>query len=432
MLINGEGIVTGDNNNVMEAYKSRLSIGFDKSRDGKFKELLKNIILDNAEYTKAGKIKLKTTVKAIFDYHGVNKPMCVTCDSDEKYVSKVVDNFQNWIGSWEDEKISIDSKTPSSSQIIKSRESLIDFLLYFNYKQFQGSYRENVKKFNQILDDFNYGPLYLMNYQEFCVLAAFKLVKDGEDVYSVYNNIYNNSDFAEIIKAPATQLELDEYEDYTSQIVQNFDCIIDYGSKDDALSVVSGESLTLYQFVRIHRLVFGRAHLGSYKLLCDIILNEDVSIEQSNDGWDDKEMEAVEEAVSKKLKSNDGLLSTLFIREYNNVLWDAYFDRRKSVSKELLIRAMMLCLNSKKMKRFCSRVELTTPDVIAKKIFNEIDIVLRRIGESSLNGNFSKEEFLLVNAIYHIDYKKLYNSKEVYYPYREYVFENKFFDTMVE
>lgn len=432
MSINNKGIVIGDNNDVVEVYKEKLVDGFGKGRDDLFREILKTIIRDNAKCTKAGKIKLKTTVKAIFDYHGVNKPMCVTCDAEEKYITKVVDNFQNWIVFWEDEKISISSKTPSSSQIIKSRDLLIDFLLYFNYKQFQGSYKDNVKKFNQILDEFNYGPLYLMNYQEFCVLAAFKLVKDGEDVYSVYNNIYNNSDFAEIIKAPATQLELDEYEDYTSQIVQNFDCITDYGSKDDPLYVISGGPLTLYQFVRIHRLIFGRAHLGSYKLLCDIILDEDVSIEQSDEGWDDKEMEAVEDAISKKLRADDNLLSNLFIREYNNVLWNAYFDRRKSVSKELLIRAMILCLNSKNLKRFCSRSELSAPDVIAKKIFNEIDIVLRRIGESSLNGNFSKEEFLLVNSIYHVDYKKLYNSKEVYYPYREYVLENNFFDITAE
>ena len=536
MLVNDKGIVVGNNKDVATAYQEGLANGFGEDRCDLFKKLLKAIITDNAEYTRDGKIKLKTTVKAIFDYHVDKKPMCFTCKSEEKYVSTAVDNFKNWIGEWEDEKISIHSTTPSSSYIIKDRAKLIDFLLYFNHKQYIGTFKERVAKFESDLSKFGFsdGALYIMRWHDFCVRAAFKLAKDDENVYELFYRIYNNQDFKDIKSAPATQIEIDEYEEFTNNIMLDFNNINEYGSIDDSPSRNVDDPLTLYQFVRLHRLAFDRAHLSSYKILCDIILNEKLPENLTNERWEeweDEDRESIHRSVLNKISENDCFLRKIFdqacestygeflnkyrealvkcrisdyrseisdkhlktvfdsmiaaeeCREFlklegvsgfsegwatadtdpssinndlkiklhercerfffaaiesgegrdsqntwinqeienSDIIWDSLFYRGESVSKELMIWTLILCLNSEGLKGYCTRSELGNPESIAKKIIFKINKILGIVGMSLLNGNFSEAEFLLVNAIYHIDYKKLYNSQKTYYPFREYV-----------
>ena len=520
MLVNDKGIVVGNNKDVATAYQEGLANGFGEDRCDLFKKLLKAIITDNAEYTRDGKIKLKTTVKAIFDYHVDKKPMCFTCKSEEKYVSNVVDNFQNWIGEWDDEKISIHSTTPTSSFIIKDRALLIDFLLYFNYKQFNGSYSENIKKFNKILDNFNYGSLYLMNYQEFCVMSAFKFAQNGEDVYARFLDIYNNEDFKKAINSFDTPSEEDwevyTVQPFTEQMIRDFNNDVkNYGSKVDLQSRRhSGENMSLYQFVDCYKDIFGRVHLSSYKLLCFVIKkfnNSKILKKLLNDVCESTCQEFLSryrgrlinerkrDYYAEKVSTNDGSYVTIFettvakevckeflknknIKCYNpekqltddpyfldkelklklndecekfffaelekglgaraqnemlseaserdDLLWDPVFYRSESVTKELLVWVLILCLRSDVLKKYISgRSALGNPDKIGDIILNKFNEMLTNVGMSSLNAKFSKEEFLLVNAIYHVDYKKVYTSEEVYYPYREYVF-NEIFSNM--
>lgn len=426
MLVNDKGIVVGNNKDVANAYQGGLANGFGEDRCDLFKKLLKAIITDNAEYTRDGKIKLKTTVKAIFDYHVDKKPMCFTCKSEEKYVSTVVDNFKNWIGEWEDEKISIHSTTPSSSYIIKDRAKLIDFLLYFNHKQYIGTFKERVEKFESDLSKFGFsdGALYIMRWHDFCVRAAFKLAKDDENVYELFYRIYNNQDFKDIKAAPATQIEEDNYEEFTNSIMIDFNNINKYGSIDDSAYVNANESLTLYQFVKLHRLAFDRAHLSSYRIWCYVVLTGKMPESLSNgkwEVWDDSDREIRAQKALDKLRINNTFLNGELDEVYKRANNLSYFDREDSISKELMIWTLILCLNSEGLKGYCTRSELCNPESIAKKIIFKINKILGIVGMSLLNGNFSEAEFLLVNAIYHIDYKKLYNSQETYYPFREYV-----------
>ena len=407
---------------ITSAFESKLA----RTRDEAFRDILKTIILDNAVCTEKGKIKLNSTLEKIFSgYNGI-KPMYLEDKSFEKCVSTAVDSFRNWIGEWKNGKISIHSTTPSSSYIIKDRAKLIDFLLYFNHKQYIGTFKERVEKFESDLSKFGFsdGALYIMRWHDFCVRAAFKLAKDDENVYELFYRIYNNQDFKDIKSAPATQIEEDNYEEFTNSIMIDFNNINAYGSIDDSAYVNANESLTLYQFVKLHRLAFDRAHLSSYRIWCYVVLTGKMPESLSNgkwEVWDDSDREIRAQKALDKLRINNTFLNGELDEVYERANNLSYFYREDSISKELMIWTLILCLNSEGLKGYCTRSELGNPESIAMKIILKIDKILGIVGMSLLNGNFSEAEFLLVNAIYHIDYKKLYNSQETYYPFREYV-----------
>lgn len=512
-------------------------------RNNLFVELLNNIIDHNKQHfensLQSDDTNKEGTIGCFINRHHGNMPQILASKSNEKKLKDTYDtNFTNW------------TSGNHKSSIPNKRDKFIDFLLYFNYAEYQSSYENNRKKIDETLEKFGYTPLYLMNYQEFCVLSALKLAKDGEDIYTVFCSLYNNSDFREMIETPDTEREVEDFEKFTNQIEFDFDKVNHLGSKADIYVRINGKNeLSLYKFVDLYRHAFGRARLSSLRLLCALILGEKIDEELFNNKWAETSIENTEFSVKKALCSNHGALKRIleikckstckeFLKNYkdnlikqriydyneelqykkaihNNkeitifdldiavddcreflklkgikgfsagwnsstsdprtlnyddkknwheeceafffakvkkgmgletqntwlvadgernknadVVWDSYFFRDESVTRESMIWAMILCLRSDVIKgSITARIGAEDAKTVSVKIKKRINEVLRSVGMLPLNANLGKGDYSLFNAIYHTNYKKVYYSDSIYYPYRDYVF-NELFESM--
>lgn len=518
---------------------------FGKERDELFVEILKNIIIENAENAKSsGAFNFDGTVAKITYAHGLF-PMCFkdrqgNLYSDmnmNKFVDSVTMNFEHWISGWsypeKQIRIGEPTKKRKSSYITSDRALLIDFLLYYNYKHYQGnSYIDNRKSFDATLDKLGYGRLNITNYQELCVLSAFRFSKPEEDIYAVFASLYNNSDLKQIIEESTEDEIIEESEKYTNYIELVFNKVTHIGSKEDAICIQCDKDISLFNFVEIFKNVFGRARLSSLRLLCELILGKKLDDRQliKND-WSQISMEKTEALVRRNLTHNQGDLKKLFnemckstfaeflesyekklisqrICDYNaemqskrssdplktftifdlwvakaecieflklqginvtnpialeddvkqkwhdeckayffaetpkgagrnkknqwiklkendmNAVWDAYFFREQSVTKESMVWALILCLRSDVLKGMIGDQTIANNQrYTAEKIMKKLNKLLHSIGMSALNEHFSEGEFLLNYAIKNVDYSEVFSAQRVYYPYRKYVFD---------
>ena len=104
-----------------------------------------------------------------------------------------------------------------------------------------------------------------------------------------------------------------------------------------------------------------------------------------------------------------------------------YFKREDSITRGGLIWAMILCLRSDVLKGLIAgRLGAEDAKGVSNKVLRRINKILESVGMLPLNDARRKDDYLLINAIRHTDYKKLYYSNTIYYPYRNYVFEEIF------
>ena len=285
-----------------------IAIEYKKTKDTKnnlFVELLEKIINENKKQfdnsSKTNNLNKEGTIEYIILQHGRIMPQILAPKSN---VAKLKDVYEGKFEYW----INGDHK----SSIPYNRSKLIDFLLYFNYAEYQSSYENNRKKIDETLEKFEYTPLYLMNYQEFCVLSALKLAKNGEDIYTLFNSLYNNSDFREMIETPDTEYGVEDFEKFTNQIEFDFDKVTHLGSKADITPINDDNELSLYRFIDLYRYAFGRARLSSLRLLCALILGEKIDNKLFSDEWSDFSIENTEISVKKELHSGRNTLKKAF------------------------------------------------------------------------------------------------------------------------
>lgn len=518
-----------------------IAIEYKKAKDTKndlFVELLKKIINENKRKfdnsSKSNNLNKEGTIECIILQHGRTMPQILAPNSSVTKLKDVYEGkFEYWINGGH------------KSSIPYNRSKYIDFLLYFNYAEYQGSYKYNRKKIDAALAKFGYSPLYLMNYQEFCVISALKLAKDGEDIYTVFGSLYNNSDFREMIETPDTEHGVEDFEKFTNQIEFDFDKVTRLGSKADIDVPANGKNeMSLYKFVDLYRYAFGRARLSSLRLLCTLILGEKIDDKLFNDRWNESSIESTEISVKKELYSNRKTLKKVFAKlckstcedflknykknlinrrvyDYNEemrykksmqsnqeitifdldiavddcreflklkgvkgfsdgwnsstsnpktlsyvdkknfhnecekfffakikegdglknqnewidpdrkdadiIVWDSYFYRDESVTRESMVWAMILCLRSDVLKgSIAGRIGAEDAKSVSNKILRRINKILESVGMLPLNAAWGKQDYLLINAVRHTDYKKLYYADTIYFPYRNYVFEEIF------
>ena len=459
--IDSKGIVQDSNSNtVAMAYQQRKDMDlFNEEKSKSFVEILKTIIIDNAQYHKEGKGNFNfagTIKKIVYTHHGLF-PMCfkdqkgnLYCD-ESKFIDNVKTNFTNWIFKWDysEKKINIVSDKQRLSNIVYAddRFLLLDFLCYFNYKQYSGSFNERIRQINKDLDSFGYDGLYPLRWFDLSLMVAHKLSISNDDVYTLFCDIYNNQELKSIISTK----ELREYDcnketEYTSYINTDFNRITSIGDiNDNTWPISANANISVCQFLNHYKYHFERARISSYDVFCSLCcgeslekINKRISTETSMDILDKRDY--VFQTLLNAIKSTRQLTPSVANKEKTNAInaiADSFFDRDQydnftSLRKESIVWMLILCMRASSLKMFTNgRVGAQNSKIVGKKIEKEINKMLINIGMSSLNGRFHKSDFLLLNAIYHTDYKTVYDTQESFYPYRDYIF-NCIFTNMNE
>lgn len=458
--IDSHGIVQdSDPNAVAIVYQQRRDMDlFNKEKDKLLVDILKIIILDNAKYFKSsGRFNFKGTIKRFVDDHkGLFPMLCITDENGLPYnncddFSECRNDFKNWIFRWDypEKGIHIESafENPKSSNIVDDRSLLLDFLCYFNYKRYGGSFNERIKQINKDLDSFGYDGLYPLRWFDLSLMVAHKLATSNDDVYTLFYDIYNNHELKSIISTK----ELREYDcnketEYTSYINTDFNRITSIGDiNDNTWPISANANISACQFLNHYKYHFERARISSYDVFCSLCcgeslekINKRISTETSMDILDKRDY--VFRTLLNAIKSTRQLTPSVANKEKANAInaiADSFFDRDQydnftSLRKESIVWMLILCMRASSVKMFTNgRVGAQNSKIVGKKIEKEINKMLINIGMSSLNGRFHKSDFLLLNAIYHTDYKTVYDTQESFYPYRDYIF-NCIFTNMNE